>query len=49
MKVIVSEQKTESSVKYYLRKYKQTSNLLLINSDLTTKSMTEISDAYAIY
>ena len=39
MKAIVSEQKSESSVKDCLRKCKQTSNLLL-DSHLTTKSMT---------
>ena len=43
MKAIVSEQKPESSVKDCLRKCKQTSNLLLINAHLTTKSMTENS------
>ena len=47
MKAIVSEQKPESSVKDCPRKCKQTSNLLLIN--LITKSMTENSDAYAVY
>ena len=46
---MISEQKPESSVKDCLRKCKQTSNLLLINSHLTTKSMTENSDAYAVY
>ena len=49
MKAIVSEQKPEFSVKDCLRKRKQTSNLLLINSHLTTTSMTENSDAYAVY
>ena len=49
MKAIVSEQKPESSVKDCPRKRKQRSNLLLINSHLTTKSMTENSDAYAVY
>ena len=49
MKAIVSEQKPESSVKDCPRKRKQTSNLLLINSHLITKSMTENSDAYAVY
>ena len=47
MKAIDSEQKPESSVKDCPRKRKQTSNLLLIN--LITKSMTENSDAYAVY
>ena len=49
MKAIVSEQKPESSVKDCLRKCKETSNLLFINSHLTTKSMTENSDTYAAY
>ena len=49
MKGIVSEQKPESSVKDCLRKHNQTSNLLLINSHLTTNSMTENSDTYAVY
>ena len=49
MKAIVSEQKRESSVKDCLRKCKQTSNLFLINSHFTTKSMTENSNAYAVY
>ena len=49
MKAIVSEQKPEYSVKDWLRKCKQTSNLLLINSHLTKKSITENSDAYAVY
>ena len=49
MKAIVSEQKPESSVKDCLRKCKQTSNLLLINSHLTKKSMTENSNVYAVY
>ena len=47
MKAIVSEQKPEYSD--CLRKSKQTSNLLLINSHLTTKSMTENSVAYAVH
>ena len=47
MKAIVSEQKPEFSVKDCFRNCKQTSNLLLINFHLTTKSMTENSDAYA--
>ena len=49
MKAIVSEQKSESSIEDCLRKCKETSNLFLINSHLTTKSMTENSDAYAVY
>ena len=49
MKAIVSEQKPESSVKDCLRKCKQTSNLLLINSHLTKKSMAENSNVYAVY
>ena len=49
MKAIVPEQKPDSSVKGCLRKCKQTSNLLLINSHLIMKSMTEKSDAYAVY
>ena len=49
MKAIVSEQKPESSIEDCLRKCKETSNLLLINSHLTKKSMTENSDAYAVY
>ena len=49
MKAIVSEQEPKSSVKDCPRKRKQTSNLLLINSHLITKSMTENSDAYAVY
>ena len=49
MKAIVSDQKSEFSLKVCIRKCKQTSNLLLINSHLTMKSMTENSDAYAIY
>ena len=49
MKDIVSEQKPGSSVKGCLTKCKQTSNLLLINSHLTTKSVTENSVAYAVY
>ena len=49
MEAIVSEQKPESSVKDCLRKRKQTSNLLLIHSHLTTNPMTEDSDAYAVY
>ena len=48
MKAIFSEQESESSVEDCLRKCKQTSNLLLINSHLKTKSMTENSDAYAV-
>ena len=48
MKAIDSEQKPESSVKDCPRKRKQTSNLLLINSHLITKSMTENSEAYAV-
>ena len=48
MKAIASEQKPESSIKDCPWKNKQTSNLLL-NSHLTTKSMTENSDAYAVY
>ena len=47
MKAILSEQKPESSIKDCLRKRKQTSNLLLINSHLATKSRTENSDGYA--
>ena len=47
MKTIVSEQEPKSSVKDCPRKRKQTSNLLLVN--LITKSMTENSDAYAVY
>ena len=47
MKAIVSEQEPKSSVKDCPRKRKQTSNLLLVN--LITKSMTENSDAYAVY
>ena len=49
MKFIVSEQKPESSVKDCLRKRKQTSNLLLINSHFTTKFMTENSDANTLF
>ena len=49
MKAIVSEQKSDSSVKSCLIKCKQTSNLLLINSHLTKKSMTENSNVYAVY
>ena len=49
MQAIVSEQKPESFLKDCLRKRKQTSNLLLINSHLATKSMTENSDTYAVY
>ena len=49
MKAIISEEKHESSVKDCLRKCKETSNLLLVNSHLTTKSMTENSDAYVVY
>ena len=45
MKAFVAEQKPEFSVKDCLRKCKQTSNLLLINSHLTAKSMTENSDS----
>ena len=48
MKAIVSEQNPESSVKDCLRKCKQTSNLLLINSHLTKKSITN-SNVYAVY
>ena len=47
MKAIVSEQEPKSSVRDCPRKRKQTSNLLLVN--LITKSMTENSDAYAVY
>ena len=49
IKAIVSEQKSESSVKYFLGKCKQTSNLLLINSHLIKKSITENSNVYAVY
>ena len=49
MKDIVSGQKPESSVKDCLGKCKQTSNLLLINSHLTKKSMTENSNVYTVY
>ena len=48
MKATVSEQKSESSVKDGLRKCKQTSNLLLISSHLTKKSMTKNSNVYAV-
>ena len=48
MKVIVSKQKPECPVKDCLRKRKQASNLLLINSHFTTKFMTENSDAYTL-
>ena len=48
MSAIVSEEKPESSVKDCTRKRKQTSNLLLINSHLITKSMTENLEAYAV-
>ena len=48
MKSTVSEQKSESSVKDGLRKCKQTSNLLLISSHLTKKSMTKNSNVYAV-
>ena len=48
MKVTVSEQKPECSVKDCLRKRKQASNLLHINSHFTTKFMTEKSDAYTL-
>ena len=44
MKTIVSEQTPESSVKDCLGTCKQTSNLLVINSHLTKKSMTENSN-----
>ena len=43
MKAFVAEQKPEFSVKDCLRKCKQTSNLLLINSHLTKKFLTENS------
>ena len=49
MKIFVTEQKPESSVKDCFGKCKQTSNLLLINSHLTKKSMTEDSSIYAVY
>ena len=49
IKAIVSEEKPESSVKDCFGKCKQISNLLLINSHLTKKSMTENSNVYAIY
>ena len=49
MKDIVSEQKPESSANDRLRICKQTSNLLFINFHSTTKSLTENSDAYAVY
>ena len=49
MKAVASEQNPESSVKDCLKKCKQTSNLLLINSRLTKKSMTENSNVYAVY
>ena len=49
MKAIFSEQKPESSAEDCLRKCKQTSNLLLINSHLTKKSITENSNVYAVY
>ena len=49
MKTIVSEQKSEPSVKGCLKKCKQTSNLLPINSHLTKKSITENSDVYTVY
>ena len=49
MKAFVAEQKPEFSVKDCLRKCKQTSNLLLINSHLVTKSMTGHSDTYVVY
>ena len=48
MKAIVTMLKTESSVKDCLGKCKQTSNLLLINSHLTKKSMTENSNDYVV-
>ena len=48
MSAIVSEQTPESSVKDCPRKRKQTSNLLLINSHLIAKSMTENPDDYAV-
>ena len=46
MKAIVTDKKPESSVKNCFGKCKQTSNLLLINSHLTKKSMTENSNVY---
>ena len=49
MKTIVSEQKSEPSVKGCLKNCKQTSNLLPINSHLTKKSITENSDVYTVY
>ena len=49
MKDIASKEKPESSVKDCLGKCKQTSNLLLINSYLTKKSITENSNVYAVY
>ena len=49
MKTIVSEQKSEPSVKGCLKKCKQTSSLLPINSHLTKKSITENSDVYTVY
>ena len=49
MKAIVSNQKSEFSLKVCIRKCKQTSNLLLINSHLTKKSMAENSNVYAVY
>ena len=49
MKAIVSEQKPASSVKDCLGKCKQTSNLLLINSHLIKKPITENSNVYAVY
>ena len=49
MKATITEQKPESPVKDYLGKCKQASNLLLINSHLTKKSMTENWDVYVVY
>ena len=49
MKTIITEQKPESSVKVCLGRCKKTSNLLLINSHLTKKSMTEKPNVYAVY
>ena len=49
MKAFVTEQKRESSVEDCLTKCKKTSNLLLINSHLTKKPMTENSTVHAGY
>ena len=49
MKSMISEQNLESSVNECLRNCKQTSKLLLINSQLTKKSMTVNLTVYNFY